>query len=285
MKFASALLIVSGTLASLSHAAISVTSQSRYIEGQTINTYDGVPFDSGVQRTDATPGDFSVWPGSLTVASQFSVAGSQEAFFNGVDSIEITNFTMNISGGGGPGQEGWGTLTNHFAMTFDVTSPVNYTLNGAINMGPIVAVTLALTGPNTNYTNTVSDGPMVVTNVTGTLQPGSYTLSLHGNGTLQYTGPGGIGSGAGGTPNPMFTFTTSPATCAADLDNDGDFTNGGSPDGGVDINDLLYFLTAFESGAVAADLDNDGDPAVGTPDGGVDINDLLFFLVRFESGC
>jgi len=82
----------------------------------------------------------------------------------------------------------------------------------------------------------------------------------------------------------ILRFPTDPAGCPADLDNDGVFP-GGTPDGGVDINDLLFFLAAFEGGDVAADLDNDGDPAVGTPDGGVDINDLLFFLARFEAGC
>ncbi len=70
--------------------------------------------------------------------------------------------------------------------------------------------------------------------------------------------------------------------CPADLDNG---TGTGTPDGGVDISDLLYFLAAFESGSLAADLDNDGDPTTGNPDGGVDINDLLFFLARFEGGC
>jgi hypothetical protein len=73
---------------------------------------------------------------------------------------------------------------------------------------------------------------------------------------------------------------TTPATCPADLDNG---TGSGTPDGGVDINDLLYFLTTFEAGAAAADLDN--GTFTGTPDGGVDINDLLFFLVHFEAGC
>ena len=70
--------------------------------------------------------------------------------------------------------------------------------------------------------------------------------------------------------------------CLADLD---DGSGSGSPDRGVDINDLLYFLAKFELGDVAADLDNDGETSQALPDGGVDINDLLFFLARFESGC
>jgi hypothetical protein len=73
-----------------------------------------------------------------------------------------------------------------------------------------------------------------------------------------------------------------PAGCPADLDNG---SGNGVTDGGVDINDLLFFLSKFELGASQADLDNDGDPASGNPDGGVDINDLLFFLARFEAGC
>jgi hypothetical protein len=71
-----------------------------------------------------------------------------------------------------------------------------------------------------------------------------------------------------------------PPHCPADLDNG---SNSGTPDGAVDINDLLFFLVQFEGGADAADLDNGS--GTGTPDGGVDINDLLYFLVRFEAGC
>jgi hypothetical protein len=84
-----------------------------------------------------------------------------------------------------------------------------------------------------------------------------------------------------GAPNAFVKITW----CHADLDNDGLIGNGGLPDGGVDVNDLLFFLSAFEAGSALADLDNDGDPAQGTPDGGVDVNDLLFFLARFEAGC
>lgn len=78
-----------------------------------------------------------------------------------------------------------------------------------------------------------------------------------------------------------FTTGTAAPSCPADLDNG---SGTGTPDDGVDINDLLYFLAAFEAGTAAgADLDNGS--GTGTPDGGVDINDLLFFLSHFEAGC
>jgi hypothetical protein len=84
-----------------------------------------------------------------------------------------------------------------------------------------------------------------------------------------------------------FAIIEVPSTpaCPADLDDNGNVEDGGTPDGAITIDDLLYFLVAFENGSVAADLDNDGEPTVGTPDGAVTIDDLLFFLVRFEGGC
>lgn len=87
-----------------------------------------------------------------------------------------------------------------------------------------------------------------------------------------------------------------PVTAAPDTDGDGvpdscdvcpaDLTGSdglGVPDAAVDINDLLFFLAAFEAGTSRADLAN--GLGQGTPDGGVDINDLLYFLARFEAGC
>ncbi len=68
--------------------------------------------------------------------------------------------------------------------------------------------------------------------------------------------------------------------CPADLD-DGSGT--GTPDGGVTIDDLVYFLSAFGAGSTAADLD-DGS-GTGTPDGGVTIDDLIYYLTRFQGGC
>lgn len=81
-----------------------------------------------------------------------------------------------------------------------------------------------------------------------------------------------------GVASPMFARWT--CRCPADLD-DGSAT--GTPDGGVTIEDLLYYLGLFAGGNVAGDLD-DGS-GTGTPDGGVTIEDLLYFLGRFDAGC
>lgn len=70
------------------------------------------------------------------------------------------------------------------------------------------------------------------------------------------------------------------APCPADVD---DGTGTGTPDGGVTIDDLLFYLAMFELGVPGADLDNGS--GTGTPDGGVTIDDLLFYLSRFEQGC
>jgi hypothetical protein len=68
--------------------------------------------------------------------------------------------------------------------------------------------------------------------------------------------------------------------CVADFD-DGSGT--GTHDGGVGIEDLLYYLGAYDQGVVAADVD-DGS-STGTLDGGVGIEDLLYFLERYNAGC
>jgi len=68
--------------------------------------------------------------------------------------------------------------------------------------------------------------------------------------------------------------------CVADID-DGSFT--GVPDGGVTIDDLLYYLELFRFGAQDADVD-DGS-GNGVADGGVTIDDLLYYLERFNAGC
>lgn len=68
--------------------------------------------------------------------------------------------------------------------------------------------------------------------------------------------------------------------CPADTD---DGTGTGTPDGGVTVDDLLFFLARFDLGDTLADLDNGS--GAGVPDGGVTIDDLVYFLTRFDAGC
>jgi hypothetical protein len=82
------------------------------------------------------------------------------------------------------------------------------------------------------------------------------------------------------TDDPDSGFRPAPPACVADVD-DGSGT--GTPDGGVTIDDLLYYLGIYSAGSIAADVD-DGS-GTGTRDGGVTIDDLLYFLLRYEAGC
>lgn len=68
--------------------------------------------------------------------------------------------------------------------------------------------------------------------------------------------------------------------CPADFD-DGSGT--GTTDGGVNLEDLLYYLGVYDAGLIAADVD-DGS-GEGRTDGGVGIEDLLYFLSRYDAGC
>src|SRR6185295_8007980 len=70
------------------------------------------------------------------------------------------------------------------------------------------------------------------------------------------------------------------AVCVADVD---DGTGTGACDGGVGVEDLLYYLFVYNAGGTRADVDNGS--ATGTPDGGVGIEDLLYYLVRYSHGC
>ncbi len=70
-------------------------------------------------------------------------------------------------------------------------------------------------------------------------------------------------------------------SCLGDLD-DGSGT--GTPDGGVTIDDLLYYIAQYEAGSPGADFD-DGT-GTGAVDCGVTIDDLLYYIgVAFEGDC
>lgn len=82
------------------------------------------------------------------------------------------------------------------------------------------------------------------------------------------------------TPGAAATSCAASQPCVSDLDNG---SGSGMPDGGVGIEDLLYYLNQYSSGAATADVD-DGT-GTGSPDGGVGIEDLLYYLTRYDAGC
>ncbi|QQS08465.1 MAG: hypothetical protein IPK69_10775 [Phycisphaerales bacterium] len=69
-------------------------------------------------------------------------------------------------------------------------------------------------------------------------------------------------------------------TCATDID-DGSGT--GTPDGGVTIDDLLYYIQLFREGSSLADVTDDGLQCHG--DGAVTIDDLLWYINALHGSC
>lgn len=68
--------------------------------------------------------------------------------------------------------------------------------------------------------------------------------------------------------------------CVGDMD---DGRGNGLCDGGVTIEDLLYYLERYAVSGARADVD-DGS-GMGVPDGGVTVEDLLYYLGRYAVGC
>jgi hypothetical protein len=108
-----------------------------------------------------------------------------------------------------------------------------------------------------------------------------WAVASPGNGFSSTTNlgrwqPGGLGA----FPAHTIRGTRSTPRCVADFD---DGSGSGTPDGGVTLDDLLYYLDLYAAGDVRADLD-DGS-FTGTRDGGVTLDDLLYFLAHYEVGC
>src|SRR5207249_4355315 len=77
-----------------------------------------------------------------------------------------------------------------------------------------------------------------------------------------------VTNASGGVTSNTATLTV----CVADTDNG---SGTGVCDGGVGIEDLLYYLRVFDAGTARADVD--AGSGTGTPDGGVGIEDLLYY--------
>ncbi len=139
--------------------------------------------------------------------------------------------------------------------------------NALAFLAPIALPTLTLAQPFALEWNTIEPG--------GVVSDAQFELL----GVIGQPDAGAVMSGSGFELSGGFLVGADP-TCVADAD-DGSGT--GTPDGGVTIDDLIYYLGQFEAGDADADVD-DGS-STGTPDGGVTIDDLIYYLTRFEFGC
>lgn len=146
--------------------------------------------------------------------------------------------------------------------------------------GPPLAVDLDVSlvqAPSVYSSVWSGHAPCVSGAISATLIPGVISCRCVGTTVCPITRGGSlIETLCGGQP----TTPCERRVCVADID---DGRGLGIADGGVDLEDLIYFLRAFREGGMVADLSTSGDDCLS--DGGVDINDLLFFLTRFEYGC
>ncbi|MFT3683885.1 MAG: GC-type dockerin domain-anchored protein [Phycisphaerales bacterium] len=277
---------------------ITPVSQVRTIFGQSTSTGSAGDFDTGHMQIDATEGDFGTWESSLIIPGPINGPSTQSGGFNGVDTIALNAFTMNMGGGFGPGAMLAGSIHNEFTYTFTVGQGAAYTFNlnagcadpssppGVTNDWSIVAYLAGPGGDVFRYeTGVVMGYSLSAQDVTGTLNAGQYTLSFVGTGAVTVdTGENGNGwgGGAGGT-SPIMTFHVEGGetpVCPGDLG-----TAGGQPgqDGQLNNNDFIAFITYFFNQDTHADLGTTG----GLPghDGAYDNNDFIAFINLFFAGC
>lgn len=203
----------------------------------------------------------------LTESDSFAGAGSGAA-----NASFLADFGVQSTGTGGawprPTRAVW---SDWYPVTNGPFAPVpNWTVgtSGWFTTYPAHSLAIGL--------HTDNNRPNALLFTAGALGPGSGVVVLLADSTMARDG---LVTPANLTLL-MNAIAFSRPNCRADIDNG---TGVGLPDGGVTIDDLLYYLILFESGSAAADMD-DGQ-GMGLQDGGVTIDDLLYFLSRFEAGC
>lgn len=231
------------------------------------------------------------------LASDLTLAGDGQLILNANPS--------NLNTGAVVGASGAESLTNGATHTIAGNGYIATALVNAGRLAPGSAITPGLLqGSNQSITNTAS-GVMTfdLFGVASTNDRITSSGPISLAGTLEVHLAPGFGKGSGafvtiiqgasvsGTfttlmlPHRMRAFYTPTQVrlldpCEADLD---DGSEQGVADGAVTIDDLIFFLRAFEAGSLPADLDNGS--MTGTHDDAVTIDDLLYFLIHFENGC
>jgi hypothetical protein len=254
------------------------TTSSLTLGGATLNVQD---FTVTLMRNNGSNVGFANLRGGTLTNHSSSPSTAQlnttNGSLSGHGTVSVPNFHNHNNGVVSPGLDAaFGVGTLNFTG--------NYTSGNALN--PAGTVNIDLRSP-TQFDRLVVAGNASLAGTLNVSLINGYT-PLPGVLHPIVTSTGGFVLGDFVVKNlpPRFFVDYSPTAysiglaCPADID---DGEGGGRPNGGVDVNDLLYFLEAFEAGSLDADLDNGS--FTGTPDGGVDISDLLYFLAHFEAGC
>jgi hypothetical protein len=227
-----------------------------------INAVAGTTYLVRVAGANGAAGSFSlrVTGGGGTTPAANDTCGARQSV-----TVGTTAFSTSLAQSDGPAVTGCGSVTQ---IDNDLWYNFLATTSGAMNFA-VTDATFASAIAVYNGAGCANLGTRLLGCASGAA---SVTLEVLAG--QNYTIRVGGGQGTGNLR------IGAPATCVADMD---DGTGTGTPDGGVTIDDLLYYLGIYADGAGRADVD-DGS-GTGTPDGGVTIDDLLYYLTRYEAGC
>jgi hypothetical protein len=274
-------------IASACHAQplLHVTSRNRFIDGvNSVTNSDGSTQTNGPVHMEGPPSNDPAlppfFPINLDLAGAITVHGAQEGGFNGNDSIELHTWDIDLNGDAPTPGSAYGTITNTFGYTFDVSQPLDYVLLGTLHTLPqtgmgYVRAHFTLSGPGVSIDLITTDGhdsTITLDGRGGRLAPGSYTLTIEMSAHIVDFGPGPVSAHADGT---LAALRVTPVCGSADFNCDGDV--------GTD-SDIESFFACLAgtcpSAPCASSADFNGDGDVGT-----DADIEAFFRVLAGGTC
>lgn len=163
------------------------------------------------------------------------------------------------------------------ALTVQVGQPATFTVAASPNGGNALVYQWRRDGIHLSNVAPVSGA----TSASLTINPAAITDNGDMFDCIVTTSCGSaISSAAMLTVCTSLPCSTCHGACVSDM-TDGSGT--GPADGGTGIEDLLFYLTVYDSGVPCSDVD-DGT-GTGTLDGGTGIEDLLYYLTHYDLGC
>jgi hypothetical protein len=289
MKTLAATLTVAA-LASAAHAQplLHVTARNRFIDGvNSVTNPDGSTVTNGPIHMEGPPSDDPAlppfFPINLDVPGAINVHAMQEGGFNGIDSIELHAWDLDLNGDGPDGGSAYGTIDSMFSYTFDVTQPLDYHLEGMLHSLPpngmgYARAHFSLTGPGVSVDLITTDGVdsmVMLDGLSGHLAPGTYIFRVETSAHIVDFAPGPVNAHADG---PLAAIRVTPAASAcgsADFNCDGDI--------GTD-SDINAFFACLSGTCPAPPCTNSAD-FNGDGDVGTDADIEAFFRVLAGGTC